>query len=220
MENVVDSSFTPVRSWLSSLVFKHLVEILVFSGLLLLLAVTFIPGYEKGREKSQIAVSYQTIQSLVNALQIYQFDNPESRIFPPDFETLYPGIGLCPIQDTEPERLVFLTKPDALLKEPPIDPFMTQVVEPKRSQAPVTLHWVKPTRFTSELAEDYEHVAWGALSVGPSLQLPPQYDITVLRKVPYETKPLRSNLFDPTNGAKSMGLIYYDSLGNTTKIKE
>ncbi len=214
MENRTEST----RKQIERLAFKHLAEIFIFSGILLLLIVLLIPKFEQKTHVTKIAQSYQGLSSLVKALQIYTVEHPNNDRFPPDPELLFPGIILCPIRSNTPANLAFLTSPVSFIEQPPIDPFMSAVDERKRDLTPIVLHWVKTSKEIEQYPNGYSHIAWGALSVGPSLELPPQYDITVLRRVPYESWPLRANLFDPSNGMESIGIIYKDNLGNTTKL--
>ncbi len=212
----MEESGNSIRERIERFAFKHLVEVLIFSGLLLLLIVLFIPNYDKRHQVTDIVLSYQRITSLVEALQIYIHENPDHPVFPPNPDRLFPGVVLCPIRSNTPANLSFLTTPVAFLEHVPIDPFISQVDQKSRELPPVVLHWVQTS--TEKNKKDYLHVAWGGLSVGPALELPPQYDITVLRKVPYETGPLRNNLYHPSNGLRSLGIIYHDSLGNSTQL--
>ena len=199
-------------------VFQHVAEVLIFSGLLLLLSVLIVPQYERSRLRGQVARSYHNFSSLIEALQIYSSDHPDNRVFPPDPERPERGIVFCPVRSTYPETLAFLTTPAPLLKQIPVDPFMTAAVRSSYDQTPVILHWVKMVESSEHAPNGYLHVAWGAMNFGPTLELPPQYDVTVFRRVPFEIRPLRMNLYSPSNGLYSLGILYRDSLGNTTRL--
>ncbi len=200
--------------------FEYVVEISVFTGLFLLLLMVLYPTYEGKVVKSQITQSYKQIHSLVEALQIYSLENPDSRAFPPASDGLMPGIFLCPIRENDNQTLQFLTTPQAYLESVPADPFISQTTQADSIQTPVVLHWVKIAGRSLDNATDYNHVAWGALSVGPSLHLPHRYDISVFRLVPYEVGPLYRSLYNPTNGLHSMGFIYRDTMGNASPVSK
>ncbi|MBN2327039.1 MAG: hypothetical protein JXR73_07780 [Candidatus Omnitrophica bacterium] len=212
--------FEPKKKSLQEFVFCHLAEVLLFSGLILLLITVTAPMYERSRLRSQLALSYQNLNELVEALLVYSYEQPESEIFPPRLDALLPGINLCPIVDPVPRNMVFLTTPAAYLDEIPYDPFLSRIVEHTESLTPFVTHWVKAGSASSLMAPEYSNIAWGAFSIGPAVKLPPQYSITVLRRTPYENASLRKNLYDPSNGLTSIGLIYYDSLGNKTSIDD
>ncbi|RJP25387.1 MAG: hypothetical protein C4527_17105 [Candidatus Omnitrophota bacterium] len=214
----MDDSGRTNRERIERFVFKHVAEILIFSGLFLLIIVLFIPKYDQKSHVAKLVHSYHGLKTLVEALRIYSHDHLDNHAFPPDPDYLIPGILLCPIRSNTPANLTFLTTPVSFLSHVPIDPFLSEVDKHQRDLTPVVLHWVQTSHDTEKHPKGYFHIAWGALSVGPALELPPQYDITVLRRVPYESWPLRNNLFDPTNGLKSMGILYHDSLGNSTKL--
>lgn len=212
-------SYRPPGDSMKEYIFRHLVEVLLLSGLILLLLTATVPVYERGRTRSQLAGAYKNMHELVEALLVYSHEQPTSVIFPPDPDMLLPGINLCPIVDPLPKHLAFLTSPTAYLQEMPNDPFLSQAVQHDLLLTPFVAHWVKSGNQSSLLAPDYSTIGWGAFSIGPALKLPPQYSITVLRRVPYETFPLRSNLYHSSNGLTSMGLVYYDSLGNHSDLK-
>ncbi|MEW6235573.1 MAG: hypothetical protein AB1656_09325 [Candidatus Omnitrophota bacterium] len=210
---------SPWKRW-ERFVFEYLVEIFTFSGLALLLLLLFLPGYEKSRARARLAESYQNLELLVEALHLYTCDHPASRVFPPDPNSYEPGFFLCPIRDNDPTLLYFLTTPAPYLDRIPSDPFMDRVSGKRKNSSAAVLHWVKIAGSSLDSPTDYVHIAWGALSVGPSLNLPPQYSIRALRLVPYESILLRQNLYAPTNGLRSLGLLYHDTLGNVSRLDE
>ncbi|MGC9326788.1 MAG: hypothetical protein ACP5I1_04065 [Candidatus Hinthialibacter sp.] len=212
--------FEPKKKSFQEFVFCHLAEVLLFSGLLLLLITVTAPIYERSRLRSQLTLSYQNLNELVEALLIYSYEQPGSGIFPPRLEALLPGINLCPILDPIPRNMVFLTTPTAYLEGIPYDPFLSRIVEDSKSLTPFVTHWVKAGNASSLMAAEYSNIAWGAFSIGPAVKLPPQYSITVLRRTPYENFSLRNNLYDASNGLTSIGLVYYDSFGNKTAIQD
>ncbi len=194
-------------------VFHHRLEIFTAFILLIILTVSLIPGYQAGRNRTQLTGVYRELSTLVGSLLLYSSENPRNRVFSPDPGWLNPGIVLCPLQPPEPARLSFLTTPAAFIPRPPRDPFVTEAM--KRSDCtPFILHWVK----SNCQSPGYTHIAWGAFSVGPSLSVPPKYDFSVMRRTPYEARPLRFNLFNLSNGLLSSGFLYHDSFGNTTPI--
>lgn len=193
--------------------FRRRIEIIISFVIIIILCVSLVPQYQTGKKRSQLTDSYLGLKTLVDALRLYSTDRPDNRAFPPDVEWLIPGIVLCPLHEPDPDRLYFLTNPTAYLRAIPNDPFITEVMK-KENRTPIILHWVKSDYQSTR----YTHTAWGALSVGPSLAVPPDYDLSVLRRTPYETRPLRFNLFDPSNGTQSAGFLYFDSFGNATPI--
>lgn len=206
--------FDSNQSSFKELIFRHLAEVLMLSGLILLLLTAIAPVYERSLMRAKISTSYHTLHDLVEALQVYSHEQPNNAIFPPDMSMLLPGANLCPIPDPAPAALRFLTTPTAYLSKIPYDPFTSQILERPDSLTPFVAHWVKSGDEHSLLAPVFSNIGWGAFSIGPSLALPPQYSITVLRRVPYENSSLRVNLFSPSNGLTSLGLVYKDSLGN------
>ncbi len=104
--------------------------------------------------------------------------------------------------------------------EIPIDPYVSGVVDGTTRQTSIVLHWTRTRESWEPKDIDYDHVAWGALSLGPSMQLPPQYEITALRRVPYNEDQLLQNLYDPSNGTHSLGLLYCDTMGNRSRVKK
>lgn len=209
--------FVTVWKRLERFIFEYLVEICLFSGLALLLILSILPRYEQSRLKTHVAEVCSNLNHLVDALQLYITENPKSKVFPP--KNLEPGYFLCPIRDNTPFSLRFLTTPSSYLEKIPTDPFLKKASQEKQDQTPVVLHWVKIAGPSLDKPTDYLHIAWGALSIGPSLRLPPQYNLRVLRLVPYEVHPLTQNFYSPTNGLRSLGLLYHDSLGNSSKLK-
>ncbi len=212
--------FDPQRNTIREFLFRHVVEVLLLSGLILLFLTATVPIYERSRGRSQIAGAYANLHQLVEALLVYAHEQPKNQMFPPDQGMLLPGINLCPIIDPAPQNLTFLTTPTAYLPSLPYDPFLSQVIQKPNSLTPFVTHWVKSGNESSLMVEEYSTIGWGAFSIGPSLKLPPQYSITVLRRVPYESYPLRRNLYNPSNGLNSLGLIYYDSLGNRSPLHD
>lgn len=210
----MNDPFDPKRSPLKELIFRHMAEVLMLSGLILLLMTAIAPVYERSVLRAKVASSYHNLNDLVEALQVYSHEQPASRIFPPDMEMLLPGINLCPIPEPAPGNLLFLTTPTAYLAKVPFDPFTSQILQKSDALTPFVTHWVKAGNEHSLMASEYSNIGWGAFSIGPSLSLPPQYSITILRRVPYENGSLRANLFSPSNGLTSLGLVYKDSLGN------
>jgi hypothetical protein len=192
-------------------ILKHLIELCIFSGLLMLLVAALAGWYVHMREMQNITYSHTNLKSLVDALQLYSFENPDSKVFPPAIDN-QDGIVLCPVRDNNLHGLSFLTTPSAYIKTIPPDPFMEQSMG-KSFEAPAVLHWVK-----SNGDEPFTHVGWGAMSVGPALQLPPQYSIHVLREIPFSASKLNYNLFDTSNGLTSVGILYHDSLGNSNSL--
>lgn len=159
------------------------------------------------------------LQRVVQALEIYTEYHPTHRRFPPGPFLDLPGIELCPLKPPKPMLLSFLTTPVPYLKSVPIDPYVTQVDKGIPSTA-VVLHWVQAHHVWDEEFFPYRHIGWGALSPGPSLRLPPNYEISILRRVPYETQPLQSILYHPSNGLRSVGILYYDTMGNRNELEQ
>lgn len=207
-------SFESKRNSFKELIFRHVAEVLMLSGLILLLLTVTVPVYERSVLRAKVASSYHTLNDLVEALQVYSHEQPASKVFPPDMQMLIPGINLCPIPEPQPDNLRFLTTPTAYLTKIPYDPFTSQILQQPDTLTPFVTHWVKAGNEHSLMAPEFSNIGWGAFSIGPSLALPPQYSITVLRRVPYENSSLRANLFSPSNGLTSLGLVYKDSLGN------
>ncbi len=191
--------------------FKHLSELFILSGLLLLLAVAAAGWYTQWINRSQITHAHINLKTLVDALQIYSYDHPYANVFPPE-NAAKQGIVLAPVRDNNLNGLAFLTTPTAYVSALPVDPFMKQSMG-KEYKAPAVLHWVK-----NEENNPFTHIAWGAMSIGPALHLPPQYSIRVLDEVPYSAVPLNRNLFNPSNGLHSLGILYHDSLGNSNSL--
>lgn len=191
--------------------FKHLVELFIFSGLLLLMTALMTGWYVQMRDRQQIVYSYSNLKSLVDALQLYSFDNPDSQVFPP-VDYTGQGVVLCPVRENNIKGLSFLTTPTSYIHSLPHDPFMKQSMG-KNYDAPAVLHWVKQNGNTP-----FTHIGWGAMSVGPALMLPPQYSIQALQEIPFSTAPLHWNLFDASNGLRSLGILYHDSLGNSNAL--
>ncbi len=200
--------------------FKHLVEVLILSGVLLLLLTAVAPFYQKSLIRSKVSSSYENLNELVEALMLYSHEQPVNQVFPPTQSTLSPGISLCPIIDPYPENLSFLTTPVSYLANVPCDPFVSEVLDSSEFLTPFVVHWIRSGNDHSLRALGYSNIGWGAFSIGPALDLPPQYTITILRRVPYENGSLSRNLYNPSNGMNSVGLIYYDSLGNRSALSE
>lgn len=190
---------------------KHLIELCIFTGLVMLLGAALTGWYMHMRDLQQITHTHTNLKTLVDALQLYSFENPNSTIFPPTTGGQQ-GIVLCPVPDNNRKGLSFLTTPTAYLSTIPQDPFMGQSMG-KSFDAPAVLHWVKKVE-----KQPFTHIGWGAMSVGPGLILPPQYSIHVLREVPFSTVKLNQNIFDTSNGLKSVGILYHDSLGNSNHL--
>lgn len=190
---------------------KHLIELCIFSGLVMLLGVALTGWYMHMREMQQITYSHSNLKTLVDALQLYSFENPGATVFPPTNNNQQ-GIVLCPVRDNNLNGLAFLTTPTAYLHSLPPDPFMERSMG-ESFDAPAVLHWVKRDRKKSLI-----HIGWGAMSVGPALRLPPQYSIHVLQEIPNSTKKLHHNLFNVSNGLRSVGILYHDSLGNSNRL--
>lgn len=190
---------------------KNIIELCIFSGLMMLLVAILAGWYVRMNEKQQITNTHTNLKSLVDALQLYSFENPQSTVFPPDHND-QPGIVLCPVPENNRNGLSFLTTPTAYLSTVPQDPFMGQSMG-KSFDAPAVLHWVK-----KEEKKPFTHIGWGAMSVGPAMILPPQYSVHVLREVPFSTAKLNHNIFDTSNGLKSVGILYHDSLGNSNHL--
>lgn len=193
----------------------HLVESLLFSGILLLLILVFYPQYERLHQRRELADSTQNLHNLVEALLIYTSDQPGHRAFPPSPYRVNTGIALCPILPPEPCHLAFLTTPVPYMPRLVKDPYLTRMAG-DIPQTPFILHWIKTGSLSLMNREDYIHLGWGAFTVGPSLALPAAYDVSIFQWVPYDTRPLRFYYFNPSNGLVSLGFVYWDSLGNTS----
>lgn len=191
--------------------FKYLAEWFIFSGLLMLFAALVTGWYVRMSDRQQIVSAYFNLKTLVDALQLYSFENPLSQVFSP-VNNAGQGIVLCPVRDNNIKGLAFLTTPIAYLSPLPEDPFM-ELSMGQLFEAPAVLHWVK-----QEGNEPFTHIGWGAMSVGPALMLPPQYSIHVLQEIPFSTAMLQRNLFDVSNGLRSLGILYHDSLGNSNAL--
>ena len=202
---------------LERFLFVHFAEMLILSGVTILLFVMGSAIYDRSRLSSSITRTYSHMVELVNALQIYSLENPQSRVFAPDMSRVDPGVVLAPIRENNLHGLSFLTTPIAFLESIPDDPFMSRAMV-GANQTSVALHWVRMVMDEQQRDWSINSIGWGAMSVGPSLRLPPQYDVTVLREVPYETAALRGNLYHPSNGLASVGILYHDSLGNRTRL--
>lgn len=201
---------------LERFVFVHLVELLTFGGLAILLFVAGMAWYDRSSSTSEAVQALKTLKSMVTALELYSFENPGARVFPPALgeQPSNGDIVLCPVRENNQAGLGFLTTPAPYLGAIPADPFMSRATG-RNGHPPVALRWVR-----GEAGGDngHRHIGWGAMNVGPALELPPMYDITVLQQVPYFAKPLRENLYDPTNGMNSYGILYHDSLGNHNSL--
>lgn len=191
--------------------FSYLSEILTLSGLCLLLIVSVYPWYERGQIRLMIASSFQNLDAVVEALLVYSSEHPKTGVFPPGLYSDQEGIALCPLVKPSIQGLSFLTTPTAYLNSVPIDPFLSEIFSDPDVVPPFVLHWIKRQSNTDQ---PYTHLAWGSFSIGPSLDLPPQYSFPIFKAVLYESKYLRMNLYHPSNGLHSIGLIYNDSLGN------
>lgn len=192
-------------------VVKNSIELCIFSGLMLLLVASFAAWYSHMSEMQRITNTQTNLKSLVDALQLYSFENPQSTVFPPT-KNDQQGIILCPVKENNLKGLTFLTTPTSYLNTISPDPFM-KLSMGKTFDAPAVLHWVKQNG-----KEPVTHIGWGAMSIGPALQLPPQYSVNVLREIPYSTSKLHNNLFDTSNGLHSVGVLYHDSLGNSNQL--
>lgn len=158
------------------------------------------------------------LQRIVYSLDKYTEQHPAHLRFPPGPFLDLPGAELCPIQNPHLSSLVFLTTPIAYMKSVPIDSFVSQMDQGQPRTA-VVLHWVKAYHKWEESFFPYRHIGWGALSPGPSLSLPPNYEISMLRRVPYEIQSLQSMLYHPSNGLRSVGILYYDTMGNHNEFE-
>lgn len=212
--------FVSLRNRIECFLFEYLVEICLFSGLLLLLVLAFVPKFERSQIRSHLIETYRNMQNIVEALQVYTNDYPHHRYFTPTRDSYTPGYFLCPLQDNAIGSLTFLTTPIPYINRVPVDPFLKQATGNRRDQTSVVLRWMKAAGPRLDDPTEYIHIGWGSLSVGPALDFPPQYQLRVLRLIPYESAPLRQNLYHPSNGLRSMGILYYDTFGNQTKIKD
>ncbi len=197
--------------------YARTVEILLVSGILVLLILVFYPSFERFQLRSQLADSQKNLHAIIEALLIYSSDHPGHRAFPPNPSRMGPGIALCPILPPEPGTLAFLTSPVPYLPSMVQDPFLTRMAE-DAAQTPFILHWIKSGTIPITNPNPFIHLGWGAFTVGPSLALPAAYNIAIFQWVPYDIRPLRHLYFNPTNGLHSGGFIYSDSLGNSSPL--
>lgn len=191
-------------------------EILVSSGIAMLLFVVVFSNYQRIMLKNEIASSYTGMTELMHALELYSVDNPESYVFPPDPSLSQVGVVLSPIQEPTFAFLNFLTTPVAFLKKMPVDPFMTQAYGGNEDKSAGVIHWIYRAEELEPKNSPYRHIGWGIFSIGPSLRLPPAYT-SIFKNVPYQTYSLESHYYQPTNGLRSPGILYMDSLGNSSK---
>lgn len=191
-------------------------EVFMLSGFILLVSVVLYSIYGRYQTRCQIVQSFSSVGTLLESLEIYSLDNPKNQKDPLPNPVIADTIELCSVKEPDIQNSTFLTTPVAYLKTPAIDPFMTYRTGGKPKQTPMMLHWVRPAKMQGEKRNGNKHIGWGTFSVGPSLRITHAYNISVFKKVPFQTKPLRDILYDPSNGLTSYGLIYKDSLGNTS----
>ncbi|MBD3268193.1 hypothetical protein GF373_16130 [bacterium] len=195
---------------------NHLFEVFLLSGIILLFVALLYSGFERMWIRSHVVEAYSGLHSILSSLQAYSVENPSSEVFPPAKDRVLGGIVLCPLKETQPAMLHFLTTPVSYIETIPSDPFISQAVEEDRPQTPLILHWV---RLGSSI-EPYRHIAWGGFSIGPALVLPPTYQLDNFRKVTESTAALRRTYYNPSNGLRSLGILYQDSMGNTSEVNE
>lgn len=197
-------------------IFYRIAAAVVALGLILLILVS---GDESPKNPSQRLAHFKTMKSLLVALQAYQIHNPNHPHFSPGRYRDEPGIVLTPIQEPLPNNLLFLTTPVSYLNEIPIDPFISGSVEGASEYTPIVLRWTKTQKTWRADGRGYDHHAWGVLSFGPSKQLPPQYELSALRQLPYYEEDLRKSFYDPSNGTNSQGIFYIDTMGNRSRVE-
>lgn len=187
-------------------------EMCIASGLMVLIFLVVFTNYERITLRGKIETSYAGMKVLLEALELYSIDNPSSPVFPPDLSFEMAGIVLCPIPDPSISLLHFLTTPVSYLERTRHDPFMTKVYGGDEAKSAGVIHWVfRPKDETG--TKEYRHFGWGVFSIGPSLRLPPAYT-AIFQSVPYQTLALEKYCYHPSNGLRSPGLLYMDSLGN------
>ncbi|MGI6458236.1 MAG: hypothetical protein ACOX5R_21825 [bacterium] len=196
----------------------HWLEILVVCALLILFRIVFIQEYKPFKKWLEITRVHQQLTELVNALQKYTIDHPDHSHFPPGPMLQMPGIALTPLQDPHPGFLRFLTTPVAYLESIPRDPYTSSTLKSPYDTTPIILRWVKSRYLWEDKPSSFEHDGWAAFSIGPSMQIPPEYEISALRRVPYESHNLSKFLYDPSNGLDSSGFLYYDTYGNSNNL--
>ena len=96
-----------------------------------------------------------------------------------------------------PGFLRFLTTPVAYLESIPRDPYTSSTLKSPYDTTPIILRCKVPPFWEDK---PLEHDGWAAFSIGPSMQIPPEYEISALRRVPYESHNLSKFLYDPSNG--------------------
>jgi type II secretion system protein G len=197
-----------------------LIELLIVVAIISILASIAVPNFLEAQTRAKVARVKNDMRALAVAIESYRLDNTDY----PMRRNTSPGLYLkeVPEKDKRLPQMKVMTTPQAYLTTLPIDIFEINIEPPNNLidyYDSVQTAMMINSRFSyfTYLHVDPDTAGWMLVSVGPDSYLgnitpawgwpmPGGMDAMVYRGTMYY-------VYDPTNGATSMGNIYSGQIG-------